>query len=82
MSDSNYTVNIFPLAEKDLESIYAYFFEESLEEGVAYNITTKLKEAILGLSFMPKSHPQAREKRFYIKKAFANYFAASTLFRF
>ena len=63
MPDNNYSVEIYSLAEKDLDSIYLYYFTESFEREIAEKVTTELKEAILGLSFMPKSHPYARERR-------------------
>jgi plasmid stabilization system protein ParE len=63
MPNSKYTVEVFPLAQQDLESIYEYYFAESQEREVALKVTGKLKEAILGLSHVPASHPQARERR-------------------
>ena len=63
MPNDNYTVEIYPLAEDDLDSIYKYYFKESCEKSIAIKIVDKLKEAILRLSYMPKSHPFAREKR-------------------
>ena len=63
MPNSRYAVEIFPLAEEDLENIYIYYFTESQEREVAAKVTGRLKEAIVGLSHMPKSHPQAQERR-------------------
>ena len=63
MSKSNYNVEIYPLAEDDLDNIYKYYFEESCEESIAIKVVGELKKAILGLSYMPKSHPIVRERR-------------------
>ena len=63
MPNNRYAVEIFPLAQEDLESIYSYYYTESQEQDVAAKVTGKLKEAIIGLSHMPQSHPQARERR-------------------
>ena len=58
-----YFVDIMALAEEDLEAIYVYYYKESQEAEVAAKVTGALKESILGLKFMPKSHPMAREPR-------------------
>ena len=63
MPESEYAVEIFPLAESDLESIYGYYFKESAEAAVAARVTGELKNAITGLAFMPKSHAAASERR-------------------
>ena len=63
MSENSYTVEIYPLAEDDLDNIYKYYFEESGEESIAIKVVSELKEAILGLSSMPQSHPRVRERR-------------------
>jgi toxin ParE1/3/4 len=63
MRNSGYEVEIYPLALGDLDGIHKYYFEEAQERAVSEKVATELKEAILGLSFMPKQHPLAQEKR-------------------
>jgi len=63
MLNENYTVEIYPLAIEDLDNIYKYYFEESCEESIAIKVVGELKKAILGLSYIPKSHPLVRERR-------------------
>ena len=63
MSNDLYEVEIYPLAELDLEDIFQYYYEASCELSVANHVAAELKSAILGLAHMPKSHPKAREIR-------------------
>ena len=63
MPTDNYLVEILALAENDIECIYEYLYEESQDVAVARKVARTLKEAILGLDFMPKSHPLARQPR-------------------
>ena len=63
MSKNNYTVEIYPMAEDDLDGIYKYYFEESGEESIAIKVVGELKESILGLENMPQSHPRVLERR-------------------
>ena len=63
MPKDNYAVEIMALAEADLEGIYDYYFEVSQEREIAEKVTGQLKKAILGLDFMPASHPMARDTR-------------------
>lgn len=60
---NNYEIEVYPLAEDDLDGIYKYYYGQSQEKAVADKVTGELKEAILSLSTMPKSHPLSRERR-------------------
>ncbi|MCL2797545.1 MAG: type II toxin-antitoxin system RelE/ParE family toxin [Firmicutes bacterium] len=63
MSNSDYTVELYPGALKDLDGIYAYYYRESQDLSVAEKVTGKIKSAMYSLSFMPASHPAAHEAR-------------------
>ena len=63
MANKDYSVEIYPMAFADLDGIYAYYYTESQEQSVAEKVIGELKSAILGLSFMPKSHPLVKERR-------------------
>jgi len=54
--DAEYEIHITESAHKDLESIYFYFFERLLEDEMATEITSELKDKILSLSIMPSRY--------------------------
>ena len=60
---NKYTVDILPKAIEDLNGIYSYYFEVSLEREVAEKITREIEAAILGLEDFPKANPVSRDKR-------------------
>jgi toxin ParE1/3/4 len=63
MSIVEYSVEIYPLAQDDLDGIYRYYYAELQDDTAAKKVTDGLKAAICGLAFMPKKNPSAREHR-------------------
>ena len=63
MSENNYSVNLYPAALRDMDSIYTYYYIESQEVAIAEKVIKKLWDAMRSLSFMPASHSPIREKR-------------------
>ena len=51
--DIKYDINITESAQKDLDSIYFYISENSLENETAIHIINELKEKIFSLETMP-----------------------------
>ena len=56
-----YTVMVTPLAESDLQAIYAYLAADS--EAIADLVYTELLKSIASLSRLPERFPFARDRR-------------------
>lgn len=59
-----YTVKINPKAFRDLDIIFEYIAHEKLSPENALGQISRIKKAILGLSFFPQAHQERLEGRF------------------